>query len=878
MDRGAAGISGKYTTSGNDYKKPHDHANSSRRGRSGNGTVEWVNTPNTYTPRGKGFYNTSGACSSHYPSRRTVKPIQDFDDLITPEKIAHLATISDKFGARYDGRTHSQLANSIKQYTSASRRPLDRDQISQLVPFLQTFKPKQQSWSWRSLTTTFHSLTSAGVFTPHKRMDETVKHSQANLLSTLLDVIKLKCSQKPEPRDIDAQGIANLLWAMAKLVDNGQERTAELKAAVAALLPHVNAQKDQFNAQGIANLLWAMAKLVDNGQERTAELKAAVAALLPHVNAQKDQFNAQGIANLLWAMAKLVDNGQERTAELKAAVAALLPHVNAQKAGFKPQEVANLLWAMAKLVDNGQERTAELKASVAALLPHVNAQKDQFNAQGIATLLWAMAKLVDNGQERTAELKASVAALLPHVNAQKAGFKPQEVANLLWAMAKLVDNGQERTAELKAAVAALLPQVNAQKANFKPQEVANLLWAMAKLLDNGQERTAELKAAVAALLPHVNAQKDQFIPQHIANLLWAMAKLVDNGQERTAEFKAAVAALLPHVNAQKASFKPQEITNLLWAMAKLVDNGQERTAELKAAVAALLPHVNAQKDQFIPQHIANLLWAMAKLVDNGQERTAELNAAVAALLAHVNAQKEQFNAQDIANLLWAMAKLGEAIELSLVESTFESLVYISENPQRSQQDAFMSLWAVMAYCARLSLSSNATKNNLFEKHIENLFTRLETTSPDNEDYQSIIAMAALWLGRECPVVPNYQKTISKSQSGFRDQLKSSIPSLMIEEEVSLNSLPPVDLLLRDQNIVFEVQGPSHYVGGDFKTRNGSTLLRIALLQKLGFNVIEIPVNKLGNHELMGMVIDQIRAKSSIPPEARGSVSLKSGGV
>ena len=789
MDRGAAGISGKYTTSGNDYKKPDDHANSSRRGRSGNGTVEWVNTPNTYTPRGKGFYNTSGACSSHYPSRRTVKPIQDFSDLITPENIAHLATISDKFGSCYDGKTHSQFANSIKQYTSNSKRPLSRDQISQLIPSLQTFKPKQQSWSWRSLTTTLHSLTSAGVFTPHKHMDETVKHPQANLLSTLLDVIKLKCSQKPEPRDIDAQGIANLLWAMAKLVDNGQERTAELNAAVAALLPHVNAQKDQFKAQGIANLLWAMAKLVDNGQERTAELKAAVAALLPHVNAQKDQFNAQGIANLLWAMAKLVDNGQERTAELNAAVATLLPHVNAQKASFKPQEVANLLWAMAKLVDNGKERTAELNAAVAALLPHVNAQKDQFTAQGIANLLWAMAKLVDNGQERTAELNAAVAALLPHVNAQKA--------------------------------------------SFKPQEITNLLWAMAKLMDNGQERTAELNAAVAALLPHVNAQKDQFIPQHIANLLWAMAKLVDNGQERTAELNAAVAALLPHVNAQKASFKPQEITSLLWAMAKLMDNGQERTAELKAAVAALLPHVNAQKDQFIPQHIANLLWAMAKL--------------------------------------------GEAIELSLVEFTFESLVYISENPQLSQQDAFMSLWAVMAYCARLSLSSNATKNNLFEKHIENLFTRLETTSPDNEDYQSIIAMAALWLGRECPVVPNYQKAISKSQSGFRDQLKSSIPSLMMEEEVSLNSLPPVDLLLRDQNIVFEVQGPFHYVGGDFKTRNGSTLLKIALLQKLGFNVIEIPVNKLGNHELMGMVIDQIRAKSSIPPEACGSVSLKSGG-
>ena len=51
--------------------------------------------------------------------------------------------------------------------------------------------------------------------------------------------------------------------------------------------PTVNAQKAHFKPQEIANLLWAMAKLVDNGQEQTPELKEAVAALLPQVIAQK---------------------------------------------------------------------------------------------------------------------------------------------------------------------------------------------------------------------------------------------------------------------------------------------------------------------------------------------------------------------------------------------------------------------------------------------------------------------------------------------------------------------------------------------------------------------------------------------------------------
>ncbi|WBA79355.1 RAP domain-containing protein [Endozoicomonas sp. GU-1] len=830
MDRSSAGISGQYARSNNDYNQPNDHAASSRHGRYRHITVRQWDPPHRTAPRRNEFYQSSSAYSSHYLLCRSVNPVQDFNALTQQEIMDGLVSKSYRFGHRYDGRDHGLYASSIKKYTSTAKRPLNRAEQSQLMRLLHNFTATR-SWNWRSLTTTLHSFTSAGVFTPHKPMDERVQLTQAALLSTLLDAIIFKCNQKPEARDIDAQGVANLLWAMAKLADSGQERTPGLNAAVAALLPHVNAQKDQFIPQHIANLLWAMAKLVDNGQERTPELNKAVATLLLLVNTQKANFKPQGIANLLWAMAKLVDNGQARSPGLNEAVAALLPHVNAQTDQFIPQHIANQLWAMAKLVDNGQEQTPEIKEAVATLLPRVNVQKDQFNAQDIANLLWAMAKLVDNGQERTRELKEAMVALLPHVNIQKAHFKPQEIANLLWAVAKLVDKGQERTPEFNEAVAALLPHVNIQKAHFKPQEIANLLWAVAKLVDNGQERTPKLNEAVAALLPHVNIQK--------------------------------------------AHFKPQEIANLLWAMAKLVDNGQEQTPGLKEAVAELLPLVSALKGRFNAQSIANLLWAMAKLVDNGQKQTPGLNEAVAALLPHVNAQKANFKPQEIANLLWAMAKLGEFVELNVVTSTFESLVYrISENHQLSQKAILISLWGVMVCCARLSLVANANKNHVLEKPMDDLFTRLENTLLHNEEDQHTIAQAASWLGRPCPFVPHYQTIVSKLQSDFRNQLQSCIPSLRIEEEESLNSLPPVDLLLPDHNLVIEVQGPSHYVGGDFNTRNGSTLLKIALLQKAGFEVIEIPVNRLLSQDLMKPYIDQIKTRIGLPAPGHGSVSLK----
>ncbi|MBO9496953.1 DUF1601 domain-containing protein [Thalassotalea sp. G20_0] len=1004
MDRGGAGISQKYMTSGNDYKQPDDHAGASGSGRYRHGTVRQVNVPLRYTRKRNEFYPASDACSDNHPPGHSIQPVHGFNALITPEKMDWLAEGSARYGDRYNGRNHGQFASSIKQYTSGSKRPLNHSEQRQLIPLLHDFKVTP-GWNWRSLITTLHSLTLAGALTPHKYMNEGDRQTQAAFLSTLLDALILKCNQKTEVSHINVQGIANLLWASAKLVDNGLDvkKTAKLKAAVVLLLPHLQTQaeskeekdhfmpqhiaillwavaklvdnglkleqtpklkeavaallcqvttrskeeKDHFKPQEVANLLWAVAKLVDNGLklEQTPKLKETVAALLYQVTTKanskegKDHFNPQEVANLLWAMAKLVDNGLklEQTPKLKEAVAALLYQVTTkaqskeEKDHFKPQEVANLLWAVAKLVGSGLklEQTPKLKEAVAALLYQVTTkanskeEKDHFKPQEVANLLWAVAKLVDNGLEQTPKLKEAVAALLPHVKTraeskeEKDQFKRQNATNLLWAVAKLVDNGLEleKTAGIKEAMAALLAHLQTkaeskeEKDRFFPQQIANLLWAVAKLVNNGLEleKTPKLKEVVALLLCHVVTkaesieEKDRFIPQHIANLLWALAKLVDNGLElkTTRKLKEAVAALLPHVITkaesieEKDHFNTQGTANLLWALASLVDNGLEleKTRKLKEAVAVLLPHVKTkveskeEKDHFIPQHIANLLWAVAKLVDNGLEleKTPKLKEALAALLSQVatkaesKEEKDHFIPQHITNLLWAVAKLGEAIELNRVKSMFDFLVdRISKNPEPSQQDILISLWGVMVFSARFYLESGSNDKYSLEKHIDDLFSRLENTFPDNIEDQSIIAMVAGWLGRACPVIPDYRTIISQSQSTFRDHLQSHLPSLKIEEEKSLNSLPPVDLLLPDYNTVIDIQGPSHYVSGDFKTRNGSTLLKIALLQKLGFEVIEIPVNKLWQQDSMNIVIEQIKTKLAVLPEAQGSVSLNSG--
>ena len=126
-----------------------------------------------------------------------------------------------------------------------------------------------------------YSFTSAGVFTFKQGASIDVRQVQESLLRDLLDSVLHKCNQRPEVSDIDARGIANLLWALTKLVDNGHELTPAIKETVGALSPRVIILNGQFAPQGIANLPWAMAKLIDGGHELTPEFKEAVVVLLP---------------------------------------------------------------------------------------------------------------------------------------------------------------------------------------------------------------------------------------------------------------------------------------------------------------------------------------------------------------------------------------------------------------------------------------------------------------------------------------------------------------------------------------------------------------------------------------------------------------------
>ncbi len=855
MNRGAAGCE-HLRQGARGYRQFDNQATSSSR---------WSHRVSHVPSDSKRHLTNNGANHSARAKHRSVAREQSIDYLIRPNLFRELKNLSDRRGKRYNGKEHSKYATEIKRYTASRNNPLNHREQNRLIPWLKEFKP-QTHWSWFSLTTVTHSFTSAGVFTLQPHSDQAVRHAQQELLSELLHSVRYICNKRPQVRGIDTMGIANLLWSMAKLVDNGQNLTPDFKETVGALLHHVIRLQNRFNRLDIAILMWSMGKLVDKGLELTSELKEVVLALLSRIYVFKDHFNMQGVSNLVWAMVKLVLNGLELTSEFIEVMDALWPRVRAMSDQFNAQAVANLLWAMVKLVDNGLEMTTELKEAIAALLPRVQALTDQLEPQVISNIMWAIVKAVDNGQELTPELKETAATLLLRVHILQAQFSPQDISSVLWAAMRLVDSGQELISEFKMILVDLLPRMKALKALFSAQSIVNLLWAVAKLVEHTQVLTPESRAVVAIVLPQVKVLKVHFDVQDISSVVWAIVKLVVGGLELTTPaLQEALVALLPQVKLLKDQFCVPSIACLFRAVAKLVDYSPELSSKLAETVIILLPRVNALKAQCKLPEITNVLWVVAKLVCHGLQITPQMKEILTDLSPGMSVLNEQFDLRLIVKLLWATGCLGDLISTAAGDPVARIVLRdLDTYLLFPKAELLISLWGMLVCAARHYLDNNISdKNAILEYLIDRLFTRLKNESPDSAQCISVMAYAASWLGRKCPVVPDYQTSYSAAQSTFCTQLQSALPSLKIEQEKSLRSLSPVDLFLPGHNIVIEIQGPLHYIGGDFQTRNGSTLLKIALLQKAGYDVLEIPVNQLANLDSVKTYIAEIQLKTGV---------------
>ena len=211
--------------------------------------------------------------------------------------------------------------------TRARRKPLTDDEKLRFVPFMRHLSEVVYSFNGRSLSTCVHSLVASQLLYPPRSIPEqrtvsngeggSIKKAQKTLIEQFARAVESRATlQGRAPCGFNAQEISNLLWALAKLVENGLLQLYQGRpvhpGGNGAVAEGADPSGTIFTPQetsptccGRWQNWWKTDYFGWIGEVLASQ---AATVLLLQVQIHQDNFTSQGVSNLLWALAKLVEN------------------------------------------------------------------------------------------------------------------------------------------------------------------------------------------------------------------------------------------------------------------------------------------------------------------------------------------------------------------------------------------------------------------------------------------------------------------------------------------------------------------------------------------------------------------------------------------
>ncbi len=304
----------------------------------------------------------------------------------------------------------------------------------------------------------------------------------------------------PRVKSLNAQGVANTLWALAKLSPELQPPPDVLQSLTAAAAsPSLWAHAAP---QAVSNTAWAHAHLSPDKPDRRALNVLAAAAM-------RMELRAQELSNLLWAF------GTARMLpEVDGWAASMWAAVEKGVSRFSATELSIVLWSFARLEQPGGD--AMLRA-----VTQLAQRAGECDMQAVANALWALTKLKVKAPDAVAALVKRAEAVLPLAD------QPRSICNVLIACALLRhDPGPER-------VGALVSRTLAMQSRLNAQDVAQLCGALMQL------RYAPSAHALTALVATLDAHLAAFSASQLETVCEALRRFdYEAPQEQRARLRA----------------------------------------------------------------------------------------------------------------------------------------------------------------------------------------------------------------------------------------------------------------------------------------------------------------------------------------------------
>lgn len=291
-----------------------------------------------------------------------------------------------------------------------------------------------------------------------------VVHTGFNEVRTLASAIVAESSRRIDagPGALSAQCLSNSLWAVARLELRGGDAERFARCCVHELCSSKGQGLDDFSPQGLANVLWAMAKMNPGGLLRGDDSSGAHAirlcrAVLLESRPRLASFQPQELSMVAWAVAKLRGRGggggrrgrrgSGDFAEMDSFLDELAEQARDRLGEFAPQGVSNIAWALATadlLGDRGRMGGSGARAFTLAAVAMAARSLSTYPPQAISNLCWAAGRLSRGASgARGAEVASLAVAAAREATARMPEFGWQDLAGVLVALG----HGRHRSPE-----------------------------------------------------------------------------------------------------------------------------------------------------------------------------------------------------------------------------------------------------------------------------------------------------------------------------------------------------------------------------------------------------------------------------------------------
>ncbi|KAF8068403.1 hypothetical protein HT031_002092 [Scenedesmus sp. PABB004] len=399
--------------------------------------------------------------------------------------------------------------------------------------------------------------------------------------------------------------------------DGGSSGDARLAQFVAGVLPLVDGHLASYDARGLANTLWALARLQavagPPGRPWLARFFAASEPLLP-------AFDGQQLANALWALAQLQQSPPAPwLAGWQRALAAQLAAAGGGGPRVELQALSSAMWS-ATLLAAGSSQAAPAAALVDQLLAAAAAQlpgSGGGSGQAVANLLWSCAQLEHCPQPGVlAAVQAWLTALAAEGPQAQRQVSDQALANMLWALGKL--HKQQQLQQQQQQRGASRGEVEDGSPDQERRDSGSHASTSSSRTDAAASRVGEahpdgvaflLRGCGQLLLDASTDRLGSLSWRHVSNAAWAAGALQLQPRRRW------VAQLGTRLQGQAAQLSDQQVANVAWGLSQLpaASSGNGGHAAPRAALERLLDAQQARLGGFGSQALSSTLLSAARL-------------------------------------------------------------------------------------------------------------------------------------------------------------------------------------------------------------------------------------------------------------------------